>query len=83
MPRPKLRVKSISRNGILKINFNQEMIVPPFVTDKNSARNLEEAVTLSEIDVTRDILDLQFELESDVDLNRIKYTLEIILRNDT
>ena len=57
------------------------MIVPPFARESTKSdgkrRALASGVSLSDIDVTRDIIDLHFHLKSDIDVKKIRYTLEI------
>ena len=77
-PPPVMKISSISRDGNLGLEFDQDMAVPPF---KESAgkRALETGtpVSLTDIDVSRDVLDLQFTLTSDVNVADVLYTLEI------
>jgi len=48
----------MSRDGKISINFNQPLKVPSFLTQQDtSGRAL---LSLSEIDVSRDIVDVQF-----------------------
>jgi hypothetical protein len=55
------------------------MIVPPFADEKQRrGRALSSQVYLSEIDVTRDIIDLKFLLKSEIDKSKIRYTLEVV-----
>jgi hypothetical protein len=58
------------------------MIVPPFARESTKSNRRRRALTsevyLSDIDVTRDIIDLHFHLKSDIDVKKIRYTLEIV-----
>jgi hypothetical protein len=68
-----LETLDISREGYLKIRFNQKMLVPSFLTSKKSRR----LISVSDISVNRDILDLTFMLKSNVEPDDIKYFLKL------
>jgi hypothetical protein len=61
----------ISRNGALSIKFSHPMIVPKFLDNATNKRELGQGVYLSEIDLTRDIIDLKFELKSEIKASKI------------
>lgn len=64
-----------TRDGKFRTCFNQPCIPPPFEEFQNTTgRGL---LKMSEVDVTRDIVDLKFSLNSDVNVSDIKYTLDI------
>ena len=54
---PEPFISGISREGTLEMKFTEPMVVPKF---KSNKRSLEEGISLSQIDVTRDILDFEF-----------------------
>ena len=82
-----LKVGTITRNGVVKVTFNQKLKVPGFIdqpSDKTEAA--EEPITdlkgrqviaLSELEVTRDVFDFDFVLKSDIEKEDIKFFLEI------
>jgi hypothetical protein len=73
-----MKISGISRDGTLGLVFDQDMIVPPF-KETAGKRQLQTGtpVSLKDIDVARDVLDLQFTLTSDVSVADVLYTLEI------
>lgn len=77
-PPPVMKISGISRDGNLGIEFNQDMAVPPF-KEFAGKRELQTGtpVSLKDIDVSRDVLDLQFTLTSDVSVADVLYTLDI------
>ena len=88
-----METKKISREGDVDIQFNQKMQVPDIIKqdkDKDGRRKLfiqsfitcpttnrRRLVGLSELDVTRDILDVTFVTQSDQETTPIKYFLEM------
>jgi len=86
-----LRIKRISRNGIVFIEFNQKLRVPSFIDKPNLEGNSSNQtdgevsnekdgrrlIPLSALDVSRDIFDFIFVLKSDVEPEEVKYFLEI------
>jgi len=75
-----LRIKEISRNGLVLIEFNQKLRVPAFIdepeiedilTDEEKSKKKKKKgrmlIPLSALDVTRDIFDFTFVLNSDVE----------------
>jgi len=74
-----LKISEFSREGSVKVLFNQPLIVPMFI---NEILNMTENTTLSlvgleEIDVSRDILELRFVLNSNEDPDKIKFYIEL------
>jgi len=81
-----LRIQRISRNGVVKIEFNQRLQVPAFI-DRPSSPGTQEAETrelipLSSLDVSRDIFEFVFVLKSDVQPEDINYFLEVTKWNE-
>lgn len=66
----------MTRDGKLSIPFDQEMIVPDFMTN-NSGNKGRKLITKDQIDVKRDILEYNFLLKSDTDPEDIKYYMKI------
>ena len=60
----------ITRNGLMTIKFNQKLIVPSFITKR-------KLISVDQLDVTRDVLDLKFIVKSDIDPTTIKYYLHM------
>ena len=80
-PKPKMNIDKISRDGKIEVAFNQDMWVPKFrkpAKNKTKKRRLKTSLLLSEFDVTRDIIDLDFSLQSEVKASNIKFTLTIV-----
>ena len=79
-PKPRMDINKVSRDGTIEIGFDQDMWVPEHreKEDETKERRLEPGLHLSEFDVTRDIVDLDFQLRSDVKVRDIKYTLTIV-----
>lgn len=71
-----LRACEATRDGRFKTCFNQRCIVPPF-EELGGQPGKRGLLKMSEIDVTRDVVDLRFSLQSDVNVSDIKYTLDI------
>jgi len=61
-----VQVSSMSRDGEIGIGSNQEMVVPPF-DDFTSASSRRQLLKLSEVDVSRDLFDITFGSDSDVE----------------
>ena len=61
--------------GYIKIKFDKKMRVPDFA--KKGRRLKGDNLGLNSIDVSRDLLNLDFILKSDVELKDIKYGLEL------
>jgi len=62
---PSYIISSISRNGEISITFSEKMMVPEFLdaaelNSKETVGSERKLVTLNELDVRRDVLDLQF-----------------------
>ena len=55
----------ISRDGSMTINFNQKIKVPSFLSQKRIL-SADSKIALEDLDVTRDVLDLTFLLNSDI-----------------
>ena len=53
----------MNRKGRIDLNFNKKIVVPSFGA---SGRMLKKGFNIDNIDVTRDILNLDFILKSDV-----------------
>jgi len=55
-------IKKVSRDGTIEIGFDQDMWVPKYrgKEDESKERRLKSGLGLSEFDVTRDIVDLDF-----------------------
>ena len=61
-PKPRMDIKKVSRDGTIEIGFDQDMWVPKYrgKEDESKERRLKSGLGLSEFDVTRDIVDLDF-----------------------
>jgi len=55
--KPEPFIGGISRDGKVEIKFSEPMVLPDFAKNK---RFLEEGLKLSQIDVTRDVMDFEF-----------------------
>ena len=89
-----METDKISREGDVQIKFNQEIRVPNFIVndkDKQGKRHLyvqhfatcpatnkRRLVGLSELDVSRDLIDVSFVTVSDQESKPIGYFLEMI-----
>ena len=67
----KMRIQDFSRNGVLKLKFNQKLFLPDFVQNDNKKRFL---VDLKKLNVREDIIDVQLISKS---LTIPKYTLKV------
>ena len=82
-PKPEpviLKITEFTRNGVLKIGFNQPLEVPGFINEEGQAKRSNETrrlVDLTEIDANRDIIELMFILNSDETPENIEYFLEL------
>ena len=68
-PKPKMEIRRITRDGFIEVAFDQDMWVPKFrkpISNPTDSRILEQGLLLSEIDVTRDLVDIDFNLKSDI-----------------
>lgn len=79
-----LRIEDITRNGLMFIKFNQELIVPGFVDKTNSSRNESqesmgrELIKLKDIDVRKEIMDLQLEFNNEFDEINMDFNFSIV-----
>jgi len=57
-----IEIEEITRNGIFKLKFNQELTVPfEFEEVPNSSNSTRrEVISVSQIDVQRDLMDFDF-----------------------
>ena len=70
---------NITRNGMLSLTFNQEILVPSFIgTGGNGFSNTlrRNLLAIDKIDVSQ-IVSLNFVLKSEVKPDDIKYSLEL------
>ena len=70
-----IKIGEITRDGKIKMQFNQDLLVPDFDSKRRMlpGRNL---AALEEIDVYRDLLDVKFESQGE-NSNYIAYTLDL------
>jgi len=69
----KVDLDEITRDGIIKFKFNQPLIVPNF---EQKRRNL---LAMSDLDVSRDIVQITFGLNSEsTKVTDVRFTLQII-----
>jgi hypothetical protein len=64
---PELKIDKISKDGKIKMTFNQDMIVPPFIDRDTSAERGRQAIALSELNVARDVVDFKFISQNEED----------------
>ena len=69
----KLKIKKITRNGLVKIEFNQPLIVPEMVKSLSKGRRL----SLSSIDINS-IISFIFVSNDGSDAKQVKYYLKLI-----
>lgn len=70
-----IKIEKMSRDGTLSVKFNQKMRVPGFLTKTDSkGRRLVE---LSEIDVARDVIDVQFVSRNDDETSKKDFFLDL------
>ena len=62
---------------MIDIAFNQKLKVPSFISQEDKPQGRRALIALSEIDVTRDVMDFQFVLRSDIDPENFTYSLGI------
>lgn len=79
----KCKISEISLDGVIKFEFSKKAHIPGIIkqeSDSESRRMLgePEKVTLSEIDVSRDIMDFTFISQEEVDYSKLVYYLEIV-----
>ena len=69
----------MSRNGLFTIEFLQDMMVPSFLTiEKNLDRALQiTSLRKEEISVTRDLVDIDIIINSDIDPANIHYSVSL------
>jgi len=73
-----LAISEMSRDGKIKVEFNQELKVPGFIKEaEDSGDKGRILLALSEIDVGRDIMDVQFISRNDDDRHDKSYYLEL------
>jgi len=67
----------MTRDGIVSIKFNKEMIVPDFAKNlnKKNGRNLE--ITMDQLDVSRDLVDIKFISKTDAEEVNKEYFLSV------
>ena len=63
IPPVKVGLEEISRDGKIKLSFNQKMVVPPF--DDLQQDKKRDLLSMSEMNVNRDIIEFKFKLFSD------------------
>jgi len=71
-----LEIQGISREGVIGITFNQPMNVPDFI-EQDTPLDSRRLVALSELDVARDIMNFDFVLRSDAEVEDLVFFLEI------
>ena len=88
-----METDKVTREGDVALKFNQKMVVPAVITGKKPtgrkqrallqrfdtcpATNKRRLVGLSELDVSRDVLDVTFVTLSDQEAKPIKYYLDM------
>mmetsp|Transcript_27557 Transcript_27557/g.41856 ORF Transcript_27557/g.41856 Transcript_27557/m.41856 type:complete len:112 (-) Transcript_27557:1939-2274(-) len=77
IPPPKVDLDRITRDGYIKLKFNQKMVPPAF--DKSRRRQLLSA---DQLNVQRDVLDISFKLFSEQKLSDIRYSLDLVSWTD-
>ena len=70
-----LGISEISRNGVVRVQFNQPLNVPEIFNVTAKGRSL---LTFSELDVQRDLMDFSFVLRSDVEAEELVFYLELL-----
>lgn len=74
-------VDEITRDRLITIKFSTKVAIPGIIKDSSAQprdRNLElEKVSLSEIDVARDVMDFTFISLEEIDYSKLVYYLEI------
>ena len=86
---PLMIFSNITRNGMMSLTFNQNILVPSFIKkishqsagSDDSHRHLDSHLDIDTIDVSQ-IIDLKFLLKSDTNPDEIKYSLELMEWND-
>lgn len=80
----KMKLKFIGREGTARLKFNQELIVPDFITklkakdaETNSSSHGRKLSALSEIDLEQDIFRFDFKLFSEQDPQELEYFLQL------
>ena len=76
------KIESVSRNGKILIKWNHKVKVPAFImaSPNKYGRDLQDEIkkiSLSEIDVVRDVLDFKFVAQGDEDLSNLVFYLSI------
>ena len=66
---------TMNRKGRIDLNFNKKIVVPSFGA---SGRMLKKGFNIDNIDVTRDILNLDFILKSDVSKQDLGYSISLV-----
>jgi hypothetical protein len=71
----------MSRDGVIKLTFSEKMLIPDFLNTQpksDKSRRLEDGVNLSELDVVRDLLDIDVVQNSDENTEGIGYYLTVV-----
>ena len=68
-----MKFSHISRNGQLKITFDQDMIIPDFITSPKTGRNLAE---LGDLDASQ-FFECQIEVNSEEKKSDLNYFYRI------
>ena len=68
----------MQQNGELGLQFSSKVFLPDFISDKSRRR----LISLSEINVQRDVMDVNLVINSDVNPKDIKYFLSITEWNE-
>jgi hypothetical protein len=76
-PKTVLIDASFNRKGYVTLSFDQEMLIPNFGKKERSLADSKKTIGLHNIDVSRDILNLDFILKSDINPKDIIYSLEL------
>ena len=74
-----IEIKNISNDGLIFIQFNQDLLVPPFTTWEHlKLDNLtRKLIAYQDLNVTRDVLDFKFMKNSDLTDEELRYDLYI------
>ena len=73
----KIKIVKISREGRIDLEFNQEMVTP-----FSNKRLLSQSLKLSDLDPSRDIIDIAFRSKEESS-NFVRFTVDIIDWNST
>ena len=68
----------MDRNGLIKLKFNKKIQIPSFATGgRRLNASDDQTLALRNLDVQRDLLNLDFLLKSDVEPKDVEYSLEL------